>query len=159
MSALHAAMTRPLLRASVAALCLCVVQNATAAFFGNAVEAANLFRNAMHEGEIATALRMLAPEVLIVDAGREDRSRDAYAAGALKRDIAHYGAYYVAVLSQDSAERGDTAWVTTRTRYLSKAAENAVEFVGTETLVLHRLAGGWKIVHVHRSAGAEAPAR
>lgn len=105
MSTLHAAMTRPLLRALVAALCLCFAQNATAAFFGNAVEAANLFRNAMHEGEIATALRMLAPEVLIVDAGRLDRSREAYAAGALKRDIAHFGAHYVEVLSQGMRSR------------------------------------------------------
>lgn len=146
-------------RCALAAFLLLVAQNTTAAFFGTPVEAAGLFRNAMQTGEIATALRLLAPEVLIYDGGREIRSREAYAAGPLKRDIARDAAFYTTVLSQDSAERGDTAWVTTRTRYLSTSTEQAVEFIGTETLVLHRLASGWQIVYVHRSTGAEAPAR
>lgn len=146
-------------RCTLAAVLLLLAQNATAAFFGTPVEAAGLFRNAMQNGEIATALRLLAPEVLIYDGGREIRSREAYAAGPLKRDMARDAAFYTTVLSQDSAERGDTAWVTTRTRYLSTSTEQAVEFIGTETLVLHRLASGWQIVHVHRSTGAEAPAR
>lgn len=159
MNTARVAPRRPRLRWTVGALLLLAAQNAAAAFFGGPVDAANLFRSGMQSGEIASVLGTLAPSVLIYDDGREDRTRDAYASGHLKRDLARFGAFYAETLSQDSAERGDTAWVTTRTRYLGKSADNAVQFIGTETLVLHRLAGGWQIVHVHRSASAEEPAR
>jgi ketosteroid isomerase-like protein len=159
MRTVHSTTRRPRLRWAVGTVLLLAAQNSTGAFFGGAVDAANLFRSAMQSGEIASALGMLAPEVLIYDDGREDRSRQAYAAVHLKPDLARYGAFYAETLSQDSAERGDIAWVTTRTRYLGKTADNAAQFIGTETLVLHRLASGWQIVHVHRSATVEAPAR
>ena len=159
MNTIHSAPRRPRLRWTVGAVLLLAAQNSTAAFFGGPVDAANVFRSAMQSGEIASALGMLAPEGLIYDDGREDRSREAYARGNLNRDLSRFGAFYTETLSQDSAERGDTAWVITRTRYLGKSVDNAVQFIGTETLVLHRLAGGWQIVHVHRSANAEAPAQ
>lgn len=146
-------------RALVVLILLLAGPVSAANFFGNPTDAANVFRNAMATGEIATVLGLLSPEVLVYDAGREDRSREAYAAHNLKRDMARIGTFYAEVLNQVSSERGDAAWVTTRTRYLSTATERPVQFVGTETLVLLRLGGGWQIVHVHRSVSAEEPAR
>lgn len=157
MSTPHSARRHTRRRGWIGAMLLLAAHSANADFLGGPVDAANFFRNAMQSSEIASVLRMLAPDVLIYDAGRELRSREAYAAGPLRRDLAHLSGLYAETLSQESAERGDTAWVTTRTRYLGKTPDNKAQFVGTETLVLHRLAGGWQIVHVHRSASAEAP--
>lgn len=159
MSTPHSPRRRALRHGWIGTMLLLAAHSASADFLGGPVDAANLFRSAMQSGEIASVLRMLAPEVLIYDAGRELRSREAYAAGPLRRDLARLSAFYAETLSQDSAERGDTAWVSTRTRYLSQSTENPVSFIGTETLVLQRLAGGWQITHVHRSVSAEAPAR
>lgn len=146
-------------RALAVLILLLATRVSAANFFGNPTDAANVFRSAMASGEIATVLGILSPEVLVYDAGREDRSREAYAAQNLKRDMARLGAFYAEVLSQVGSERADAAWVTTRTRYLSTATERPVRFIGTETLVLQRLGGGWQIVHVHRSASAEEPAQ
>lgn len=119
------------------------------------VATVNVFRGALQDGNVAQALSLLAPEVLIYESGGEEKSRDEYAATHLKADIKHLAAYYVDTLTQTSREHEGLACVTTRSRYLSKSADPRPAQFGTETIVLRRLATGWQIVHVHWSSSGE----
>lgn len=123
--------------------------------FDDPVVAANVFRSALQDGNAALALSLLAPEVLIYESGDEQTSRQDYAAAHLKADIRYLDGFYVEILSQKSYEHEGLAWVTTRSRYLSKSADPPTRQLGTETLLLRRQVSGWQIVHVHWSSSAQ----
>lgn len=118
----------------------------------------NQFRAALQDGDIATVLELLAPDVLIYEAGQEETSRDIYAAQHLKADIAHLAKVYVDTLSQSSRADETLAWVTTRSRFVSREPDSRPPAVGTETIALRRSARGWQIVHVHWSSTATGAA-
>ena len=112
----------------------------------------NQFRGALQDGNLAQVLALLAPDVLIYEAGEQQVSRDEYAARHLKADIALLATVYVDVLAQTGRVDGNTAWVTTRSRLVSREADPRAPATVTETIVLRRLAADWRIVHVHWSS-------
>ncbi len=132
---------------------------AHARYLEDPVATANVFRSALLDGSTGTALSLLSPDVLVYGDGEESGSRDAYASGRLKQDIATLATYYVEVLSQKSDVQDNIAWVSTRLRLLGKSTENSAQHHGTETMVLRRSAAGWQIVHLHRSYSWPGDAR
>ena len=131
---------------------------AQARYFGNPEAASQVLRGAMTAGEPGPVAAILAPDVIVYQDGREDRTRDAYVARSLADDLAFFRAYFAEVISQDVREDSESAWVTTRTRYIGKTVDQGASFIGTETLVLRRIGGSWQIVHIHRSRAEGAPA-
>lgn len=121
------------------------------------VVSANLFRNALLDGDRARALSLLAPEVLISENGHQESSREAYASGHLKADMAFLSGIYSETQSQSHQISGDMAWVSTRSKLVSKnvGAEAEPTRYTTETLVLRRSGQGWRIVHVHWSSSTQ----
>lgn len=121
------------------------------------VAAANLFRNALLDGDRARTLSLLAPEALIYENGQQELSREAYASGHLKADIAFLSGIYSETLSQSHQISGDMAWVSTRSKLVSKqvGAEAEPTRISAETLVLRRSGQGWRIVHVHWSSSTQ----
>lgn len=113
----------------------------------------NAFYGALASGDIALAKRLLAADVLIYEAGFQETSRDEYAAQHLKADIAFLSGMHMRVLDQKAAVHGDVGWVTTRLRLISLSTEKPKDLFVTQTVVLTRIAGGWQIVHVHKSSG------
>ena len=116
------------------------------------VTAVSFFHMALLDGNVGAVLSQLAPEVVIVQNGSEVRSREDYAAGPLKKDIALLSTFYVETLSQTSDVQESLAWVSTRMRYLDKSLDTPIERFGTETAVLRRSAAGWQIVQLHVSS-------
>lgn len=122
--------------------------------FDDPVATVNQFRGALQDGNIAQVLRLLAPDVLIFEAGEQQASRDEYAAHHLKADIAFLTKVYVDTLGQTHRLDGNTAWVTTRSRLVSREADPRPPVTVSETIVLRRSATDWQIVHVHWSSSA-----
>lgn len=118
------------------------------------VTSVTIFHTALLDGNVGAALSQLAPEVVVFQNGTEIRSREDYAAGPLKKDIAMLSTFYVETLNQTSDVQDSLAWVSSRSRYLGKSLDKPVELFGTETVVLRRSAAGWQIVHLHRSSTA-----
>ena len=116
------------------------------------VATVNQFRGALQDGNVAQVLGLLAPDVLIFESGEQQASRDEYAAHHLKADIAVLAKVYVDTLGQSSRVDGNTAWVATRSRLVSREADPRPPATVAETIVLRRTGQGWQIVHVHWSA-------
>lgn len=122
-----------------------------AGYLEDPVATANMYRNALMDRNIGTALSLLAPDALFYQSGEEQRSREEYSVQQLKRDAAELSTYYTNVVNQKSDVQGNLAWVSTRLRLLGKTAEDSAPIFVTETQILRRAASGWQIVHVHRS--------
>lgn len=116
----------------------------------------SVFRNALIDGNVGTALALLSPDMLAYQAGAAEVSRHDYAQRQIRKDIAHLATYYVEEKSQKHDVQDDLAWVSTRLRLLGKSVEKPSEYFGTETVVLRRSAAGWLIVHRHWSDSAPA---
>ncbi len=118
------------------------------------VSTVNQFRGAMQDGHVARVLAVLAPDVLIYEAGEQQASRDEYAAHHLKADLAFLAKVYVDTLGQTSRVDGNSAWVMPRSRLVSREADPRPPATVTETVVLRRSAADWQIVHVHWSSSS-----
>ena len=52
---------------------------------------------------------------------------------------------------------GELAWVASEGRTQGRYKDRDIDRVTTETMILRRVSGAWKIVHVHWSSRAAAP--
>lgn len=140
-------------------LLVVLAPQADSRYLEDPVATANVFRSALLDGNTGGALSLLSPDVLVYGDGKESGSRDAYASGQLKQDIATLSTYDIEVLSQKSDVQDNIAWISTRLRMLGKSVENSGQHHATETMVLRRSAAGWQIVHLHRSYSRPDDAR
>jgi ketosteroid isomerase-like protein len=110
------------------------------------------FGAALANGDLATAESLLDPEVLILESGGAEQNRAEYMghhAGAdakfLRDAIVHPGRRRVHV-------EGDLAWVGSESELQAKADGKPLTLLSTETMVLRRQQGAWRIVHIHWSS-------
>lgn len=120
--------------------------------FDDPLATVNRFRGALQDGNVAQVLALLAPDVLVYEAGAEQLSREDYIAHHLKADIAELATVYVDTLSQSGHTNRNSAWVTTRSRWIGREADPRPPASVTETIVLQRSPQGWRIVHIHWSS-------
>ena len=118
---------------------------------------ADAFAAALGAGDEATVKLLLAPDVLIYESGGQESSRDEYAAHHMKADMAFLAKAQVQVIDRRHGTSGDLAWVATRSRTTGTYKDKPVDFYGTESLVLRRDPGGWRIVHVQWSSQPVEP--
>lgn len=119
-----------------------------------AVATLEAFHHALEEGRDADALSLLAEDAVIFESGGVEASRAAYADRHLGADMAFLADMSVAVLGRDVREEADLAAITSRTRTTGTHDGRAIDLQGTETAVLARGNGGWRIVHLHWSSRA-----
>ena len=121
-----------------------------------AVAVVDQFSAAIKAVRIAEASALLDPNVLVLESGGSERSRDQYLAEHAQAD-----AEYMKDASQDLRYRqarivGDIAWVGTESTVSHGKAGKAASSLSTETMVLRKTSQGWKIVHIHWSSRPEA---
>lgn len=85
------------------------------------------------------------------DAGRE-RGWRAYREGQLARELGSYEGRRFVVSDVRPHLAGGTAWVTFTFRRSAVRDDEPIEQVGTGTAVLQKLAGRWRVVHLHTSS-------
>ena len=127
---------------------------------GAAAEAARVvdaFHAALKAGETSRAASMMAPGVLVFEAGGAEASRAAYGAEHLTADATFEKTALEEILRRTGAAAGHSAWIATEGRAQARAGEKVTDRLTTETMILARTADGWRIVHVHWSSRANPP--
>ncbi len=124
--------------------------HATAA--GSPVDAAKLFHDALSSGDASKVKALLDPKVLVLESGGAERSRAEYAAHHLKADMDFLKTVTYKLERQTGDTVGDLAWVASEARMTGASKDKPVDVRSTETLVLKKTSGGWKVVHVHWSS-------
>ena len=123
-----------------------------------AVATVTAFRTALASGDSAAVLRLLAPDVVIVEAGGVETLAD-YRAHHLPGDIAYARALPGVHTLKNVVVSGDVAWVTSTSVTEGQYNGRAVNSAGAELIVLARAKGGapWMIRAVHWSSRRRTP--
>jgi ketosteroid isomerase-like protein len=111
------------------------------------------FHAALHGGNGDAALALLDSAVIVYESGGVEASRDEYRAHHLGADMQFSAGVTREVTSQRTVMSGEVAWVLTESRTLGTFGEREIDVLGTETMLLRRTVGGWRIVHIHWSSG------
>lgn len=120
---------------------------------GSAVGVLDAFHHALEEGRGDEALQYLADDVIVLEGGHAQTLAE-YASGHLANDMAFLAAMDSTRLSREvrSSDSGDQMTVVTRNRLRGTYGDKALDLVSSETAVLEKREGQWKIVHVHWSS-------
>ncbi len=123
-----------------------------------AVAAVTSFRTALASGDSAAVLRLLAPDVIILEAGGVETLAD-YRAHHLPGDIAFARALPGVHTLKSVVVSGDVAWVTSTSVTDGQYNGRAVNSAGAELVVLSRARAGapWTIRAVHWSSRRRTP--
>jgi ketosteroid isomerase-like protein len=130
------------------------VVNAAAA---TPVAIVDAFHAALASGDPGKALDFLAEDVLIFESGGVERSRAEYASHHLAADAAFSSAVRRSLVSRSHGEAGDAAWVTSVETVAGAYRGRAISSRSVETMLLGRVAGKWRISHIHWSSKDLAP--
>lgn len=110
------------------------------------------FHAAMAASDADAALGCLAPQVVIFESGGAELSREEYAHHHLKGDLEFVAATRSERSDRRAGASGDLVWVLTRSRTSGAFRGRDIRSESTETMLLERADGGWRIVHVHWSS-------
>lgn len=120
-----------------------------------AAEAATVvdaFHAALKIGDTSKARSLLDDAVLIFEAGGAERSRSDYAAHHLPADAAFAKLATETLSRRSGGGGGNFAWVASEGAVRPQAEGKAQPRITTETMILEKTAGAWRIVHVHWSS-------
>lgn len=121
-------------------------------------ETADAFHFALKAGNKQQALELLTPDALVFEQGRLERTRTEYARNRLPEDISFAGVTKRSVSRRTTKLLGNAAWVMSVNRNVGKINGRRVDFTTNETMVLNRINGKWRIVHIHWSFEEKTPA-
>ena len=107
---------------------------------------------AIGTGDIERLKSLLAPDVLIFESGNVESSLAEYESHHMKADMAFMSSMNTEVISRRVIDAEGVATVVTRSRIYGTYKENEIDLINTETLVLKKLNGHWKVVHIHWSS-------
>ncbi|MFN4287372.1 MAG: nuclear transport factor 2 family protein [Brevundimonas sp.] len=119
-----------------------------------AVAAVEAFHAALGSGDAEAALALLAPDVMVLEEGGAERSREEYAGHHLPADMAFAAATETVTTHRAAWIEGDLAWVLTEGRVTRRFSDRPVDRLTAETMILQRHADGWRIRHIHWSSRA-----
>lgn len=121
-----------------------------------AVAVVDAFHAALRSGDSRAAQSILAADVLVFEAGGVERGRQEYGALHLAADSAFARAVPAKLVRRTAHAAGDIAWVATEGRTTGIYKGKPLDRITAETMILRRIAGAWKIVHIHWSSAAGA---
>lgn len=115
------------------------------------------FHAALAAGKIPAALAHLSEDTVIFESGGVERGKAEYASHHAAADAAFAQAVPSRITRRAGRASGDVAWILTEGRTTGTYKEKPVDRVTTETMLLRREGGVWRIVHVHWSSAAARP--
>jgi ketosteroid isomerase-like protein len=119
-----------------------------------AVAVVDAFHAALGSGNAEAVLLLLTEDVMILEEGGAERSREEYAGHHLPADMAYAAATGSEVTRRSAWIEGDIAWVLSEGRTSDQFNGRAVNRLTAETMILQRHADGWRIRHIHWSSRA-----
>lgn len=122
-----------------------------------AMEAVDAFHKALADDNSGQALALLADDVLIYESGGAETSKAEYASHHLDADMAFLKGVKQSVSARSAQASGDVAWVTSQGETTGTYKDKTIDSASTETMILRRSDGQWKIVHIHWSSADNKP--
>jgi ketosteroid isomerase-like protein len=117
-----------------------------------AVSVVEAFNQALVRQDLDAAGELLAEDVLILESGGAERSRDEYLGHHAKADAKFLAGSHRTLKLRKARVAGDLAWVGSQSELHATRDGKALALSSTETIVLHRKPEGWRIVHIHWSS-------
>ncbi|HVR82339.1 MAG TPA: nuclear transport factor 2 family protein [Luteimonas sp.] len=110
------------------------------------------FSSALKAGDLKRAAEALADDVLILESGGAERSREEYLGHHAIADAAFLGGAKIALQQRTARIDGNMAWVASESELQATEDGKPMTLLSTETMILHKTADGWRIVHIHWSS-------
>lgn len=117
-----------------------------------AVAVVDRFSTALQKGDLVTAGALLADDVLILESGGAERSRDEYLGHHAKGDAEFLKSAHVQRLRQTARVEGVLAWIGTESEIHTSKDGKPLTLLSTETMILRQSGEAWRIVHIHWSS-------
>ncbi len=117
-----------------------------------AVAVVDRFGEALVASDLATVENLLDPEVLILETGGAERSRQEYLGHHAVSDARFLSGSHSRIIQRRAKVSGDMAWVGTESELHATRDGKPMTLLSTETMILRHTAQGWRIVHIHWSS-------
>lgn len=117
------------------------------------------FHAALGRGDTTGAVALLADDAVIYESGGVERGKAEYASHHLAADAAFAKAVPSRVLRRSGAADGAVAWILTEGQTTGSYRDRPVDRTTTETAILRRIRGAWRITHFHWSSAAAKAAK
>ena len=130
---------------------------AWAAAGANAVATVEAFHIAMGQGDAAAVADFLLQDAVIYEQGGAESSKAEYVQAHLPGDIAFSQGMTDTVTDRRSSVQGGVSWVLSQGRTTGTFEGKKVDRLTTETMVLKKTKGAWRIAHIHWSSRAAPP--
>lgn len=115
------------------------------------------FSAALAAGDLAAAGALLDPGAVILESGEAEHTAAEYLGGHAKADAAFLKGARQVLERRTGRANGDLAWIASESELHVQRDGKPATIVSTETMVLHRGANAWKIVHIHWSSRIVKP--
>ena len=110
------------------------------------------FGQALAAGDLKTVEALLDTDVLILETGGAERSRDQYLAHHAISDAKFLKGAHSELKHRRARIAGDLAWVGTESELHASKDGKPLTLLSTETMVLKMTGVSWRIVHIHWSS-------
>lgn len=101
-------------------------------------------------------MTLVADEALVFEEGRAERSKSEYAASHAGADAAFSKAVATTRLRRTGHAAADLAWISSESRTKGVFRGRPVDRIMVETMVLRKVSGAWRIIHIHWSSALPA---
>ena len=119
----------------------------------SAAATVDAFHVALRTGDTKAAAALLADDALIFEAGGVEHGKAEYVARHLPADVEFSKSAKSRITARAGDANGNWAWVASEGRTTGTFKGKAIDQATTETMLLRREGGAWKIVHIHWSSG------
>lgn len=117
-----------------------------------AVSVVDDFARALAAGDLSTVETLLDADVLILESGGAERSREQYLGHHAISDARFLKGSQRKITWRKARIAGDMAWVASESDIRVVKDGKALALLSTETMVLRRDPAGWRIAHIHWSS-------
>ena len=111
------------------------------------------FHAALKSGDGKAALALLDDRLVVFESGGAELSKAEYQAMHLDADMEFTKAVEEITNRRSGHAQGNIAWIESEGRTSGNFRGKAVDRATTETMILKRSGGHWRIVHIHWSSG------
>ena len=109
------------------------------------------FHDALAKGDGAGAMHLLADTAEVLEMGSRE-TRAEYERSHLAADIAFAKAVPTTHTAMVVRQEGEVAWITSTSKSVGEFNGRQIDSAGTELMVLHKTADGWRIRAIHWSS-------
>lgn len=118
----------------------------------DALAVLDAFSASLAAGDLAAATAHLHADVLILESGGAEHSREEYLAGHAGHDAEFLKTAKATLKRRIARASGDLVWAGSESEIHAQQGDKPLRLSSTETAILRKTADGWKIVHIHWSS-------